>query len=571
MTSPCDVSPQQHAAPGPRDGLNHMNRRRFLNRGVTAAATLTAADFLGYFLDHGCPYHSRRMAMAEDADARNDDPHFLIYWFVEGGWQGYSMFNPVMTPNNVHERLDNPSAERYRVLNFGKEKYGIYDEGNIHFGYLASEGKSLFPDMAIVSSMHVATFHSGQRLIAHMGDPDLRPQADREDDERSVMQAFAEVYGHPYLLPHLSWHWWLSDGELNEAQYTGRKGYYHALGPVHAHTIYAGTPGTLKKFLRQTQASADDVVSRKIQAFLDGPNSQLTKDSELTVVKSYNSAVQIYKNLAKSGYKIDRSLLGRLFTNADLRAEFEVQPSDEQLSYRSVNGHKARTKFSPNVNVQAMMTYELIRAGLSCAFWIETRDIRMFDSHYTRGALWKGGSPRGQRDQTEIMSTHLWTPLITLVDKLKNTQYRNTGKSLYDLTNIVLTSEFGRSIHGNVNAILNSELAEDEKKEKIDSQDISAHWKVTSAAFLGGDVKGNAQYGKIGEKTLMAIPILPDGSLDPAYDLVSGELKPDCEKSPKSFIPGHGDVYATALYLSDINPQGIGRNKRPPLQFISNA
>ena len=572
MTNTCDLARQLYTATGPRDGLNRINRRRFLKRGVTAAATLTAADFLGYFLDHGCPYDCRRMAMAADADARNDDPHFLIYWFVEGGWQGYSMFNPVMTPNDIHKRLDSPSDERYRVLNFSKERYGIYDEENIHYGYLASAGKSLFPDLAVVSSMHVATSHSGQRLIAHMGDPDIRPKDDREDDERSVMQAFAEVYGGRYLLPHLSWHWWLSDGELNEAQYTGRKGYYHALGPVHAHTIYAGSPGTLKKFLRQTQASVDDAVNRKIQAFLDGPNSQFTKESQLAVVKSYNSAVQIYKNLAITGYRMDRSLLGRLFTDTDLRAEFEIEPSDEQLNYRSVNGHKARTKFSPNVNVQAMMAYELMRAGLSCAFWIETRDIRMFDSHFTRGGLWNGdGSPRGQPDQTEIMSTHLWTPLITLVDKLKNTQYRDTGKSLYDLTNIVLTSEFGRSIHGNVDEILKSDLTDDEKKKKINGQDISAHWKVTSAAFLGGAVKGNSQYGKIGEKTLMAIPILPDGSLDPAYDPVSGELRPESEKSPKSFIPGHGEIYATALDLSGINPYGIGRNKRLPLSFIKNA
>ena len=44
----------------------------------------------------------------------------------------------------------------------------------------------------------------------------------------------------------------------------------------------------------------------------------------------------------------------------------------------------------------------------------------------------------------------------------------------------------------------------------------------------------------------MAIPILPDGSLDPNYDPVSGELLPDRQQHPKSFIPNHGDVYATA-------------------------
>ena len=114
-------------------------------------------------------------------------------------------------------------------------------------------------------------------------------------------------------------------------------------------------------------------------------------------------------------------------------------------------------------------------------------------------------------------------------------------------------------------------MPEDQKKDQINSQDISAHWKVTSAAFLAGAVKGNSQYGKIGEKTLMAIPILPDGSLDPAYDPISGEVRAGFDKSPKSFVPGHGDVYATALDLSDINPNGIGRNKRPPLAFIKNT
>jgi len=75
----------------------------------------------------------------------------------------------------------------------------------------------------------------------------------------------------------------------------------------------------------------------------------------------------------------------------------------------------------------------------------------------------------------------------------------------------------------------------------------------------------------VGENTLVAIPILPDGSLDPNYDSVTGELKPDHEKHPQSFVPNHGDVYATALYLSGIDPKGRGRNERPPLQFIKKA
>ena len=572
MNATCQVAREQTTAPYYGQGLNRINRRRFLRRTLTGGVALSAADFLGYFLDHGFPHDARRMAMAEDAARAGDEPRFLIYWFIEGGWNGYDMFNPVVTPNHIHQRLENPSDERYRVLNFGKEAYGIYQTGNIRYGYLAEAGKSLFPDMAVLSSMHTGTFHSGQRLISHMGDPDLRPQADRQDDERSVMQAFAEVYGQPYLLPNVSWHWWLSDGELNEAQYTGRKGFYHALGPVHAHTIYGGTPGTLRKLLRRTQASADSLVNAKVRRFLDAPNSQLADDSQIAVVKSYNSAVNIYKHLAESGRRVDRSILGRLFTDTELRGDFNVQPHDELISYRSVNGQKARTKFSPNANVQAMMTYELMRAGLSCAFWIESRDIRLFDSHFSRSRLWRAdGTPVGQQDQTGMMNRDLWQPLLALVAKLKNTQYNQTGKSLYDLTNIVLTSEFGRTIHGNVDEIRKAKIPDEEKKRKINGQDISQHWKVMSAAFLGGAVRGDSQFGGIGEKTLLAVPLLDDGSLDPAYDAVTGELRPGSEKNPKSFLPGHGDVFATALHLSGINPAGRGRNQRPPLRFIKRA
>ena len=48
-----------------------------------------------------------------------------------------------------------------------------------------------------------------------MGDYKFRQTDERQPDERSVMQAFAEAYGQPYAAPNLSWHWWLSDGELN--------------------------------------------------------------------------------------------------------------------------------------------------------------------------------------------------------------------------------------------------------------------------------------------------------------------------------------------------------------------
>ena len=243
---------------------------------------------------------------------------------------------------------------------------------------------------------------------------------------------------------------------------------------------------------------------------------------------------------------------------------------DELITYRSVNGNKARSKFSPNVNVQAMMSYEMMRAGLSCSFFIESRDVRRFDSHFSRKRLWEsdGRTPRGMPDQTKMMAEDLWNPLHAYVDKLKSTEYRQTGKSYYDLTNIVLTSEFGRSLHGGVGGILKRDISDEEKAKQIGGQDICAHWKVTSCAFLGGNVKGDSQFGGIGEETLMAVPIMPDGSLDPNYDPVTGKLREGCKAHEKSFIPNHGDVYATALALSGIDPKGKGRNERPAMSFV---
>ena len=54
---------------------------------------------------------------------------------------------------------------------------------------------------------------------------------------------------------------------------------------------------------------------------------------------------------------------------------------------------------------------------------------------------------------------------------------------------------------------------------------------------------------------------MPDGSLDPHYDPVKGTLRDGKSKHPDSQIPNHGSVYATALHLSDISPQGKGRNE----------
>jgi hypothetical protein len=535
---------------------------------MASIAGLTCADFLSYFAAYGMPDETLATKMVAEATRATENPHFLVYWYLEGGWCGYDMFNPVNTENNVVKRLERISDERYRVLHWGRDDYSIKTHGNIRYGYLAEPGKDLFPNMAVLSSMHTGSGHSRDRLKVHMGNYELKPSEERGEDERSVMQAFAEVYGQPYVLPSLSWHWWLSDGELNEVQYTGKRGYYHALGPVHAHTIYAGTPEKLRKLLMRMEETAGDAVANQVDRFLQNAHSEILKDDNINAVRSYQSARNIYMQMASRGRQLDKEQLQGLFRDASLRERFGVTSKDELITYRSVNGNKARSKFSPNTNVQAMMAYEMIRAGLSCGFFIESRDVRRFDSHNSRRNLWKKDSPIGNKDQTDMMKDDLWNPLHTFVELLRNTQYRESGSSLFDHTNIVLTSEFGRSIHGNVDGILQKKVSENMKDSEIGGQDISAHWQVTSCAFLGGNVQGNTQFGRIGEATLMAIPIMPDGSLDPAYDSISGELKPDQKKHPQSFIPNHGDVFSTALALSGIDPKGKGRNDRPALPFV---
>ena len=56
-----------------------------------------------------------------------------------------------------------------------------------------------------------------------------------------------------------------------------------------------------------------------------------------------------------------------------------------------------------------MMTYELMKNGLSCAFFLETRDIRRFDSHFNRSGLW-------QADRRKIIAG-VRTDVLSFLDK----------------------------------------------------------------------------------------------------------------------------------------------------------
>ncbi len=571
----CEVSPDIYLAHPPAmhpASEARLNRRDLLRKAAGTTAALSAMDFLAAMQAEGAPrLGAKNEARLKDMAQEGDDPHFLIYWYIEGGWESFDMFSPLLTANNVVHRLpySQISDEMYRVLHFGEANYGIYKQGGIRYGYLAEGGKNLMPEMAVLSSMSTGEFHSGERLNCHMGHYNYNLTDDRQPDERDVMQAFAEVYGRPYVLPNIGWFWWLSDGELNEQQYTGRKGFYANLGPRWAHTIYAGTPANLKSFLLRMQAVSTNPINQQVDAFLNNVSPEFIKDSHMDAVKSYQSALGIYQNLAGAGRNLSHDMLENLFVNPVLKEKFQIKPEDELITYTSVNNNKARTKFTPATNVQAMMAYELMRAGLSTCFFIETRNIRQFDSHRGRSSLWSpdGKTPYGQTDQLQWMNEQMWQPLNTLVELLKATPYKNTGKSLWDFTHIVLTSEFGRTISGDVAGIQSMNIPMDKKVDQINGQDISQHWHVTGAAFLGPNVRGNTQWGGVGSVTHLPIPLKADGTMDTAFHPVTGVQIPGRTPSG-SWLPDHGDVYATALALSGINPKGHGRNERPPMTYI---
>jgi hypothetical protein len=301
--------------------------------------------------------------------------------------------------------------------------------------------------------------------------------------------------------------------------------------------------------------------SQRIRAFVDNLNSNFLAGKQGESIAAFDSAVKVYKQLTGgNGVTVNPTTL---FTGQALRAEFGVTSADEVTNSASVNGNPARSKDTPNTNVQALMTYELMTKGLAIGFWLENRTIRGFDSHRDRRSIMSGA---GQTDQKANLKTNLWVPLKALVNKLKTTQYGTSGKTYWDYTTIVLASEMGRTIQGDVASLLATADPDAVKDGKILDQDCCQHWRVNSVAFMGGTVKGNVQYGRVGTSTLEGIPLMPDGSLDPAFDPITGVLRGT--KSAQSGITDSGHVYSTALSLSGIDPAGKGLNVRPALGYI---
>jgi hypothetical protein len=552
-----------------------MNRRHFL-AGAAAGAAISTLDWLRFFRGFGVPGTKKELGFAEAAAAEADTPRFLIYWFQEGGWDGYSLFNPVHTPNDATRvipagelrPIPSWSEQFYRPRGYGTGPlHPPKTKGNITYGYLAQDGLELFPDLAVVSSHIGNMFHSGGRWDYHYGKYSASPSGQRQPDERTVLQAFCEAYGNNFLLPHVSWHRWLSDGELSLASYPEGTGYYEKLGPVHAHTIYGKTPAEMRKRMVAMGNPTQRARSARIRQFTDNLQANLLADKNSPSVRAFSSALAIHRGLTTRDPMT-------LFTDEALRAEFGITPEDEETNSMALDGSPARSKETPNTNVQALMTYELMTKGLSIGFFIENRTLREFDSHWDRLSIIDN---QGQGDHHDITRRNLWTPLKTLVAKLKATPYKNTGKSYYDFTTIVLASEMGRAIQGDVQAILaNAGLTDTQKYDEIMAQDCHQHSRVNSVAFLGASVRGNTQFGRVGSVSLEGIPMMPDGTLDPAYHPDTGLLLPGRTKSPDSFISDCGHVYSTALYLTGLDPAalraaGKGRNERPPMTFIKKA
>ncbi len=547
------------------------SRRRFLS-GAAGLGAIGAMEWLGFFRRYGVPGSPKDWGIAK-ARAQEEIPvekSYLVYWFQEGGWMSYSMFSPVDTPN--HAPLDIPagtlnptpawSDQTYRVTGRGEDTGNcVFQTGGISHGYLATPGADLMADMAVLSSHRGNTFHSGSRFDYHYGKYNRSLSAYRADDERTVMQAFAEEKGAQMLLPNISWHRWLSDGELDLAQYPEGTGYYEKLGPPHAHTVYGRTPDDLKARLAAVGDLATNQRRYLIRQYTDNLHSNFVNGRDGQSVAAFASAVDIHRALSEGELNVD---LNTLFADNTLRDEFGIQTGDEAPTYTSVNGNPARSKDTPHTRVQAMMAYELMRADISCGFWIENRAVRGFDSHRARSNVMNNNT---HPDQYNNMVENLWDPLRAFVGRLKTTEVPGVpGTSLWDRTTIVICSEMGRTIQGDVGAILNGDGTTNDKYQEIIAQDVCQHWDVSSVVFMGGNVQGDRQYGRVGTSTLDSIPIMPDGSLSPSYDPNTGLN--NTTSQAEEFVPDSGHVYSTALRLAGVDPAGKGRNNRPAMTFL---
>ena len=265
-----------------------------------------------------------------------------------------------------------------------------------------------------------------------------------------------------------------------------------------------------------------------------------------------------------------------MFTDPALRSEFNIQPSDETTS-AAVGQRQSRRarRRRPNTNVQAMMAYELMTKGLSIGFWIESRDMRGFDTP-PRPRRVPVQQPGARRTSCRQMRKDLW---ISAADaRRRSSRPRQYG----DDRQVVLGLHHHRPRLGD-GADDRRRRGSDppvgrptdaDKYSEIMDQDVCQHWQVSSVAFLGGTVQGNRQWGRVGTHDARGHP--PHARRHARPGVRPGDGRAEGRDRPRARTassPTAGHVYATALYLSGLDPdalraQGKGKNASPAMRFI---
>src|SRR5207253_10405002 len=141
------------------------------------------------------------------------------------------------------------------------------------------------------------------------------------------------------------------------------------LGPVSAHTQYGKTPTDMRNRLMSLGSVSQSQRNQRIAQFTDNLQANLLAEKNGESVRAFASALTIHKALT-DGTTLNINPQA-MFTDATLRTDFAVTTADETTEASSINGNPARSKETPNTNVQALMTYELMTKGLSNGFFIE--------------------------------------------------------------------------------------------------------------------------------------------------------------------------------------------------------
>ena len=310
-----------------------------------------------------CPGTAKELGIAEAAAQAAAEPHFLIYWFQEGGWDGYSMFNPVDTPNDATLVIPagtlnpDPGVERPALpadgLRHGAATTRRRRRGTSPTATSPQDGhRARSRDMAVVSQpprQHVP-------LRRPLGLPlrQVHPHAlsaERGADERTVMQAFCEAYGANYARCRTSrWHRWLSDGELSAGQLPrGHRATTRSWARRTRTPSTARRRRTCASGCRQIQAAHGERARRAHPAASwTTSTSNFIARQEQRVGEGLRLGGADPPQLAGRAAGIDREPDHACSPTPTLRAEFDVQRGGrDRRPPPSVNGNPARSKETP--------------------------------------------------------------------------------------------------------------------------------------------------------------------------------------------------------------------------------